>query len=424
MALVRDPVTGQMYDDGRPVPVGNVATGLASLALGGSINPPALPPVTGGQPGRGDLQPTFAQRQGAYLARQAGAAADPVAQAGAIQAFDIAQRAVSAAQRPASGAASQALLTNTLTNGFPRGSIGAGGLSAGDQAVLTQDRANLQGAVDRLNTNFDTWRVPEPTAQAAQGGGAGGALMAADVVPTRGNYTQYNTDLDALRRRAGGANGIDLGAAALAAERAAPAPRGGLTVVGLSRTAEDMATSDNPFERRAGLNRMNIEAAQRQQQMANEGELARTEAAGRLGLQEANLRGQYGLQDTGLRGEYGLTEREMANAAQVEAARQQGLASLAAAEARAAGTVQAAQLRSQGNAGADALRAQEALTQQFRNAQIADALARNDMQTYMQLQFGRFAPQPQQYVDPLTGAPLSPEQIAALQQASLSRLNQ
>lgn len=325
MALVRDPITGQMYDDGRPAagtPVGAVSAGLASLALGGGANPPALPSYPGGQAGRGDLQPTFAQRAGDYQARQAGAAADPLNQAGAVRAADIAQRAISAPL------------------GFPlRPQAGVQGPTAPDispenQRVLAEDRANLRAAVDALNQNFDTWRVPEPSARPVTGGGAGGAVLSADQQPQRGNYTQTNTDLDALRRRSMGGNGIDLGAGALASQ--APAPRTGLNVVGLSRTAEDMMTSDDPFTRAAGRERLRAETALQQQTLANEGELARTETAGRLGLQEATLRGEYDLQGTQLQGEYGLTDRELANAGQVEAERTRGLAGINAAREQAA----------------------------------------------------------------------------------------
>lgn len=271
---------------------------------------------------------------------------------------------------------------------------------------------------------------PTPTAQVAQSSALGGTAprdydaevasavqpapaLSADQQPQRGNYSQYNTNLDALRQRALPTAGIDLGAAALAAERnAAPTAPRGLTVVGTGNNLRNLLTSESADERLA---------ARALLRDARERDIA----AGRVNaeLERARMAGQFGLQDTGLRGQFGLQERELANVAQVEAARQQGLASLAAAEARAAGTVQAAQLRSQGQAGTEALRQQEALAAQIRNAQLLDALARNDMQTYQQLQFGRFAPQPQTFVDPLTGAPLSPEQIAALQAASLSRLN-
>lgn len=513
MALVLDPRTGQMVDDGRPAATpqrsltspGATAASLASMAFGGSANPQQLPSY--GQPTKSPVRPQVPaalQQAETYIQNNPtlAALASPVAAAGrGVEAVtgasptELAQSvgrvglgalalpvtaavegvrnsAVSAlggdvASLPGGGSAqsdaASALIArgsremgsaarNAVSNvgtgvqdfalgllgaqraqplptapraattpSFAPGTIGAGGITPADQAVIAQDRANLQSAVDRLNTNFDTWRVPEPTARTGQGGGAGGALMAADTVPTRGNYTQYNTNLDALRQRSMGGNGIDLGASALAAQPAAP--RTGLNVVGLSRSAEDMMTSDDPFTRAAGRERLRAETALAQQGLANAGELARTQTAGQFGLQEANLRGQFGLQGADVQGQYGLAERELTNAGQVEAARQSGLASLAAAEARAAGTVQAAQLRQSANAGTDALRQQEAFAQQMLNAQMLDALSRNDMATYNQLALGRFAPQQGGYTDPLSGAPLSPAEIAALQQANLARLN-
>lgn len=433
MALVRDPVTGQLVDDGRPLPAGiapNAAQVQAqndaaarqraaefrsdvaalprnTLAAAASVPLVAAGVATGAiplryesaRPGRGDLQPTYAERLADYQSRQP----SPLGAAEAQRVGSLAARAgadyrdsMQAQVRPP--VSLMALQPPTVAGGTAQSSA-PGGPAA--PAPRNYD-AEVAAAV----------RPADPVRS-----------LSADQLPQRGVYAQYNTDLDALRRRALPTAGIDLGASALTAPQAA-APRGGLTVVGLKRTAEDMATSDNPFVRRAGMQRMAIEGAQRQQQMQNEGELARTRAAGEFGLQDTALRGQFGLQDTGLRGEYGLTERELANAGQLEAARQTGLASLAAAEARAAGTVQAAQLRQQGSAGTDAVRqANMALAQQLyrEGADPATVSAALNGQLRPQRQF---APQvvnggfgPLGVLDPNAGQirDFTPEERAALQ---------
>lgn len=400
MALVRDPLTGQMIDDGRPsgvldtIAAQTARTGAAADAqrvqdqrqrgaavlnqtrdgFGNALLAPrmalAMLPKANFQDGLPDWRSPSEQALSAQQATQY----SPQAQAGAVRAYDMAQNAVGAAQQPFTGGVAASLLapgavpaqpslsvaqrpTTPQAPAYAPGTVGGGGLSAGDQSVLTQDRANLQNAVNTLNTNFDTWRVPQPSIpamQTAAGGGAGG--LSADQQPQRGNYTQTNTNLDALRQRALPTAGIDLGAAALAAQQAtAQQQPGGINVHGLSRSAEDMATSNDPFLRRAGLARMQIEGAQAIEGTRAQSELARAQLAGSLGLQEANLRGQYGLQGANVQGQYGLQERALANQGQLEAAKQTGLASLAAAQAKAAGVTQAAQLKAQASSGADAV---------------------------------------------------------------------
>lgn len=392
MALVRDPLTGQMIDDGQP---SGVLDTTAAQSARASAAADAQRQQAARQRGAAAINNTVASVKNALIDRPALALSmlpkvtftsglpdwrspeeqalaaqqatqySPQAQAGAVRAYDMAQRAVQAGLAGINASMRADPLVVPATPVQPslptmaptQPTVGGGGISAGNQAVLAKDRANLQNAVNALNTNFDTWRVPQPSAptvQTAAGGGAGG--LSADQQPQRGNYTQYNTNLDALRQRTLPSAGIDLGASALAAQPAAPAQPEGINVHGLSRSAEDMATSNNPFERRAGLARMQIEGQQAVQVANAQAALARAQMAGQFGLQEANLRGQYGLQGADVQGQYGLQERALANQGQLEAAKQTGLASLAAAQAKADATRAAAELKAMGNAGADSVR--------------------------------------------------------------------
>lgn len=417
MALVRDPITGQLVDDGRPLPPGiaptadqtraqnearmrqNAAEFRTSLSnLPNQLTAAAVTPFvtaagvasgaipltyTSAREGRGDLQPTYAERLANYQSRQP-------SQLGAAEA----QRVV--------GLATQAGVD--YRNQMQAQARPPVSLLAMQQPAAQVAQSSAPGGSDARDYDAEVAAAVQPA-----------AALSADQQPQRGNYTQYNTNLDALRQRALPTAGIDLGAAALAAERiatpAAPAAPRGLTVIGTGNNLRNLLTSESADERLAA--RVLLRDARE-----------RDIAAGQVNaeLERARMAGQFGLQDTGLRGRFGLQERELANVAQVEAARQQGLAGLAAAEARAAGTVQAAQLRSQGNAGTDALRQQEALTQQFLNAQIEDAVATNDLARLNQLLLGRFAPQQTLPTNPLNGAPLTPAEQALEQQLNLARL--
>lgn len=347
MALVRDPITGQLVDDGRPLPPGiaptadqtraqnearmrqNAAEFRTSLSnLPNQLTAAAVTPFvtaagvasgaiplayTSAREGRGDLQPTYAERLANYQSNQP----SPL---GAAEA----QRVV--------GLATQAGVD--YRNQMQAQARPPVSLLAMQQSAAQGAQSSAPGGSDARDYDAEVAAAVQPA-----------AALSADQQPQRGNYTQYNTNLDALRQRALPTAGIDLGAAALAAERAAaPAAPRGLTVIGTGNNLRNLLTSESADERLAA--RVLLRDARE-----------RDIAAGQVNadLERARMAGQFGLQDTGLRGQFGLQERELANVAQVEAARQQGLASLAAAEARAAGTVQAAQLRSQGQAGAEAV---------------------------------------------------------------------
>lgn len=414
MALVRDPITGQLVDDDRPLPPGiaptadqtraqnearmrqNAAEFRTSLAnLPNQLTAAAVTPFvtaagvasgaipltyTSAREGRGDLQPTYAERLANYQSRQpsplGAAEAQHVAGLAAQAGVDYRNQMQAQARPPVSLMALQVAQSS----------------APGGSAARDYD-AEVAAAV-------------QPA-----------AALSADQQPQRGNYTQYSTNLDALRQRALPTAGIDLGAAALAAERiatpAAPAAPRGLTVIGTGNNLRNLLTSESADERLAA--RVLLRDARE-----------RDIAAGQVNaeLERARMAGQFGLQDTGLRGQFGLQERELASVAQVEAARQQGLASLAAAEARAAGTVQAAQLRSQGQAGAEAVnQANLALARQLYRegadpATVSAALngtLRPQAPQRPQIVNGAFGPLG--VLDPATGQirDFTPEERAALQ---------
>lgn len=372
MALVRDPVTGQMVDDGQPGLGLGVRDTPAAQAARAATQQAATSAAAQRQRGAAVLNETRENFGNARMAPRLALAALPTPtftsdlpdwrsesqraldaqptpreQAGAIRAYDMADRAVRAGlTNPPSVAAAPAAAqpavpaTQTVPT-FAPGTIGAGGVSAADEAVIARDRANLQGAVDRLNTNFDTWRVPEPSAQVAQGGGAG--LMAADTVPTRGNYTQTNTDMAALQRRSVGGNGINLGPVAGLPE----ARTGGFNVAGFDTLNRQMMTSDDPFTRRAGREQAVMRSAERVAGEQNATELTRTRLAGELGLQEAGVRGDYALQGADVQGQYGLLDRQMASEAAMYGAAAQAAGTRDAARAKAQGQMAVEQFKQQ-----------------------------------------------------------------------------
>jgi hypothetical protein len=414
MAIVRDPATGRVYDDGRPstsvLAPGAVAGAGLGLTFGSTVNPPQLPSYQT-QGGRGDLQPTYAQRQADYAARAANyqpaalnpaagreamanalnvgriaaAASQLVTPSGAIQSAtgqtptELATAAGQAAigglalpfaagiegvrnaavrglggdvaSLPEGGSAMTNAATRTLQQGAQQlGSAGSTALenaqtgllgllgaqraaqpaapaptvpaqrptiSPADQGVLAQDRANLQAAVDRLNTNFDTWQVPQPPARTPVV-----AQAAQEPEAVQGDYNQRNTDMAAPRARQPGGAGLSFAMPQQPVAAPEPTARGGINVVSTGYTEDRRRFSDNPFERRAqreqdvlrsqeGIAAAQNDAALQRAQLAVQSEAQQAAMRGQLGLQEAALRGQYGLDAANVAGQYGLMQQQL-----------------------------------------------------------------------------------------------------------------
>lgn len=298
------------------------------------------------------------------------------------------------------------------------GSVGAGlagQVSAADQAVIAQDRANLKSAVDTLNKNFDTFRVPEPAAGPA-------------YANQRGDYSMTGTSpdviADAARRSYTGSGGVNFGFApgeasarlagyaaqdqaareATAQRRAAiqaDVERIGLRNAMQSGTVAEAAAARRQME--ALDARMNLGTQQlgdtTRQRISTAGDIQRASLAAQASQAAAMADAQAKLEAAQLTGEYGL----------------------AAAREKAAGATQAELTKAASPQGVLAAQRAALIQQQMLLAQQA-AAAGDVGGTYAA--YGLSRPTEKVYTDPVTGAPLSQEQIAILQQQQLQRLQQ
>ena len=290
-----------------------------------------------------------------------------------------------------------------------------GAVSPEDQAVIAQDRANLKSAVDTLNKNFDTFRVPEPAAGPA-------------YANQRGDYSMTGTSpdviADAARRSYTGSGGVNFGfapgeasarlagyAAQDQATREATAQRRAAIQADVERIGlRNAMTQGTPQERRAARQqmealdaRMNLGTQQlgdtTRQRISTAGDIQRASLAAQASQAAAMADAQAKLEAAQLTGEYGL----------------------AAAREKAAGATQAELTKAASPQGVLAAQRAALIQQQMLLAQQA-AAAGDVSGTYAA--YGLSRPNEKVYTDPVTGAPLSAEQIAIIQQQQLQRLQQ
>lgn len=291
----------------------------------------------------------------------------------------------------------------------------AGQLSAEDRAVIAQDRANLKSAVDTLNKNFDTFRVPEPAA---------GPTYANQ----RGDYSMTGTSpdviADAARRAYTGSGGVNFGfapgeasarlagyAAQDQANAAANAQRRAAIQADVERIGlRNAMTQGTPQERRAARQQMEALDARTNLGTQQLGDTTRQRISTAGDIQRASLAAQAS------------QAAAMADAqAKLEAAQLTGEYGLAAAREKAAGATQAELTKAMSPQGQLAAQRAALIQQQMLLAQQA-AAAGDVGGTYAA--YGLSRPAEKVYTDPVTGAPLSQEQIAILQQQQLQRLQQ
>ena len=298
------------------------------------------------------------------------------------------------------------------------GSVGAGlagQVSAADQAVIAQDRANLKSAVDTLNKNFDTFRVPEPAAGPA-------------YANQRGDYSMTGTSpdviADAARRSYTGSGGVNFGfapgeasarlagyAAQDQATREATAQRRAAIQADVERIGlRNAMTQGTPQERRAARQQMEALDARMNLGTQQLGDTTRQRISTAGDIQRAGLAAQAS------------EAAAMADArAKLEAAQLTGEYGLAAAREKAAGATQAELTKAASPQGVLAAQRAALIQQQMLLAQQA-AAAGDVSGTYAA--YGLSRPNEKVYTDPVTGAPLSAEQIAIIQQQQLQRLQQ
>lgn len=289
------------------------------------------------------------------------------------------------------------------------------GLSAENQRVIEQDRANMQAAT--APSAAEVGEVPMPTSQGPT------------YADKKGDYSMTGTSpsviADARRRADTGSGGVNFGFAPGEA-RAYLDKMAGQDAAKVAQAAQRRQEIDDDVARIGLRNAMTQGTPQERR-------------AARLELQALDTRAAQRLQETG-----DTTRAGMGLAAELQRAQTTAGANLAAAQATAAGRLQAAQVEGQyglqaAMAKADAQLAAEVakgVTPQAelaaRRAQLIEQqmiLAAQAQQagdvggTYAALGLSR--PQaPQVYTNPITGAPLSPQEIEMLQRQNIGMLTQ
>jgi hypothetical protein len=151
------------------------------------------------------------------------------------------------------------------------------------------------------------------------------------------------------------------------------------------------------LDQRAGL-RISEAGATERQGLQLQGDVLRAETAGAAGLQAALARAAGQQQAAQVAGQFGLQQAGIAAQGRVAAAQE--------------GT----------RTGTNLLAAQRARQLELQEQLLRQAQAAGDVSgTFAAAGLSR--PPAQEYIDPLTGAPLSPEQVRLLQQQALSRLS-
>ena len=293
-------------------------------------------------------------------------------------------------------------------------------LSPENQAVIAQDRANLKASVDALNKNFDKSNELM--------GRAGAMTQGPTYANQRGDYSMTGTSpdviADAARRSYTGSGGVNFGfapgeasarlagyAAQDQATREATAQRRAAIQADVERIGlRNAMTQGTPQERRAARQQMEALDARMNLGTQQLGDTTRQRISTAGDIQRASLAAQAS------------QAAAMADAqAKQEAAQLTGEYGLAAAREKAAGATQAELTKAASPQGVLAAQRAALIQQQMLLAQQA-AAAGDVSGTYAA--YGLSRPNEKVYTDPVTGAPLSAEQIAIIQQQQLQRLQQ
>ena len=322
-------------------------------------------------------------------------------------------------QREAVAAANAADAAKLAARQAPAGAVRRvtemSGLSAENQRVIEQDRANLQAAFPQ-NTG-EVGKVPMPVNQGPT------------YANKKGEYSMTGTSPDVIadaRRRADtGSGGVNFGFAPGEARSYLDKMAGQDAAKAAQRAERRQAIADDV--ERIGLRNAMTQGTPQERRAA------------RQAMEAIDQRQALNMQQTGE-----TTRAGMGLAAELQRAQTTAGANLAAAQATAAGRLQAAQIEGQyglqaAMAKADAQLAAEVakgVTPQAdlaaRRAQLIEQqmiLAQQAQQagdiggTYAALGLSR--PQaPQVYTNPITGAPLSQQEIEMLQRQNIGMLTQ
>lgn len=338
--------------------------------------------------------------------------------------------AISPAQQQAAGTAMQSVADRAVANALPPtpmlGVTGAAPTTPMTNAqVLAQDRANLAGLTGTAAPQPATTLSPDILAQTNEGIARAlreGRQPTPGAIPERGNYNMMNTDLQQLSQRSAQTEGINFGfgvngsetarqyldrVALVDQQRGAERQRAQNDVERI--TLEREARGSDPFARRAARERMTELAASEAAGFESAGAARLGAAQNAAALEQARIQGQFGLAGEQMRGQFGLQEAEL-----------QGQFGVESAMARAAGQIEAAQLSADPVKQARAAMLETRLRQL--NAKIAAGTATDE--DFLNFTATVGSPSEQMPVNPVTGAPLSPQEVEAEQRRNLERLQQ
>lgn len=294
-----------------------------------------------------------------------------------------------------------------------------------DQAstAIRQDTANLRAYNEATNAQFAASDAQQAAYQQQLTPQPAAAPASPYLPAERGNYTMQNTDRAALAERAAPTAGLTMGFA----PGEATARMQGYAAQDVQRQAAFQAKRQRLDSAVEGIGLRNTieQATNPQVRRAAQTRLAALETSGNLATQQAGETGR-----AGIAADADLARAGVAGQAAVAAAQQDAAARLQAAELTGQFGLKAAQAKAAGSALAELAKAE---TPQGRLAAQRAALIQQQMALGQQAQeagdvggtfaaYGLSRPAERVYTDPVTGAPLSAEQVRLLQAQNLQRL--
>ena len=294
-----------------------------------------------------------------------------------------------------------------------------------DQAstAIRQDTANLRAYNEATNAQFAASDAQQAAYQQQLTPQPAAAPASPYMPAERGNYTMQNTDRAALAERAAPTAGLTMGFA----PGEATARMQGYAAQDVQRQAAFQAKRQRLDAAVEGIGLRNAieQATNPQVRRAAQTRLAALETSGNLATQQAGETGRAGIAAGA-----DLARAGVAGQAAVAAAQQDAAARLQAAELTGQFGLKSAQAKAAGSALAELAKAE---TPQGRLAAQRAALIEQQMLLGQQAQeagdvggtfaaYGLSRPAERVYTDPVTGAPLSAEQVRLLQAQNLQRL--
>ena len=305
------------------------------------------------------------------------------------------------------------------------GTPSAAQTQAPDQAstAIRQDTANLRAYNEATNAQFAASDAQQAAYQQQLTPQPAATPASPYLQAERGNYTLQNTDRTALAERAAPTAGLTMGFA----PGEATARMQGYAAQDAQRQAAFQAKRQRLDAAVEGIGLRNTieQATNPQVRRAAQTRLAALETSGNLATQQAGETGRAGiaadadLARAGVAGQAAVAAAQQDAAARLQAAELTGQFGLKAAQAKAAGSALAELAKADTPQGQLAAQRAALIQQQLSLGQTARD--EGDVSGVFAA-YGLSRPAERVYTDPVTGAPLSAEQVRRLQAQSLQRL--